>query len=88
MTIEPPLHSPENPPERKRDLGHVLVLIGYIMVVADLVAGAYVFSAVRGESGRVALIVIAVDAAAAVGLILIGGNMKKKSAERMEDRMR
>ena len=88
MTIEPPLHSPENPPERKRDLGHVLVLIGYIMLVADIIAGAYVFSAVRAEGGKIALIVIALDAAVAVGLIIIGNGMKKKTAERMEDRMR
>jgi hypothetical protein len=88
MTIEPPLHSPENLPERKRDLGHVLVLIGYIMLVADIIAGAYVFSAVRGEGGQIALIVIALDAAVAVGLIIVGYGMKRKTAERTEDRMR
>jgi hypothetical protein len=80
MTIEPPLHSPENPGERKRDLGHVLVLIGYIMLVADLIGGAYVWSAVRGEGGQFALIVLAVDAVVAIGLIVIGNGMKRKAA--------
>jgi len=88
MAIEPPLHSPENPGERKRDLGHVLVLIGYIMLVADLIGAAYVWSAVRGEGGQIALIVLAVDAVVAIGLIFIGNNMKRRTAERLEDRMR
>jgi hypothetical protein len=88
MAIEPPLHSPENRGERKRDLGHVLVLVGYIMIVADILMGAYVFSAVRGEGGQIALIVIVLDAVVAVALIIIGAGMKRKTAARMEDRMR
>lgn len=88
MALEPPLHSPENPGERKRDLGHVLVLVGYVMIVADLVAGAYVFAAVRGEGGKIALIAIVLDAAVAIGLVLIGTRMKQRAPERTEDRMR
>ena len=80
MTIEPPLHSPENPSERKRDLGHVLVLVGYIMLVADVFIGAYVFSAMRAGVGNVVLIVLLVDALVAVGLIIIGNGMKKKAS--------
>jgi hypothetical protein len=77
MAIEPPVHVPEDPAQRRRDRGHVLVLVGYVMIVADLLLGAYLFAAMRGEGGKLVIGVLIVDLFVAVALIIVGGNMKK-----------
>jgi hypothetical protein len=77
MAIEPPVHVPEDPAQRRRDRGHVLVLVGYVMIVADLILGAYLFAAMRGEGGKLVIGVLIVDLFVAVALIIVGGNMKK-----------
>ena len=82
MTIEPPVHVPEDPAQRKRDRGHVLVLVGYIMIVADIILGAYLFAAMRGEGGKLVMGVIILDLFVAVALIVVGTNVKKKAAGR------
>jgi hypothetical protein len=77
MAIEPPVHVPEDPAQRRRDRGHVLVLVGYVMIVADLILGAYLFAAMRGEGGKLLIGVLIVDLFVAIALIIVGGNMKK-----------
>jgi hypothetical protein len=77
MAIEPPVHVPEDPAQRRRDRGHVLVLVGYVMVIADLILGAYLFAAMRGEGGKLVIGVLIVDLFVAIALIIVGGNMKK-----------
>ncbi len=77
MAIEPPVHVPEDPAQRRRDRGRVLVLVGYVMIVADLILGAYLFAAMRGEGGKLVIGVLIVDLFVAVVLIIVGGNMKK-----------
>ncbi|HTK94076.1 MAG TPA: hypothetical protein VL382_00440 [Terriglobales bacterium] len=80
MALEPPLHEPENKDERKRDLGHTLVLVGYLLIVSDLILGCYLFIAMRGEGGKVMMVVLALDLVVAIGFIVVGGNMKKKAS--------
>ncbi len=82
MAIEPPVHVPEDPAQRRRDRGHVLVLVGYLMIVADIILGAYLFAAMRGEGGKVVMAVLVVDLFVAIGLIIVGTNMKKSVAGR------
>ena len=80
MAIDPPLHVPEDPAQRRRDRGHVLVLVGYVMIVADLILGAYFFAAMRSDGGQFVMIVLAVDLAVAIALIVVGTNIKQKAA--------
>jgi hypothetical protein len=82
MAIEPPVHVPEDPAQRRRDRGHALVLVGYLMLVSDLILGAFVFSARRGEGGKMFLLVMILDAVVAAVLLVVGNNMKKSVAGR------
>jgi hypothetical protein len=77
MAIEPPVHVPEDGAQRRRDRGHTLVLVGYLMIVSDLLLGAFVFSARRGEGGKIFLLVMILDAVVAIVLLIVGGNMKQ-----------
>jgi hypothetical protein len=77
MAIEPPVHVPEDAAQRRRDRGHALVLVGYLMIVSDLLLGAFVFSARRGEGGKIFLLVMILDAVVAIVLLIVGANMKQ-----------
>lgn len=79
MTIEPPLHSPEDPGERKRDLGSVLMTVGAVLLFADILALIFLPAAIRGEGGRLAMLVIGLDALAAIALLIVGFFIKQKA---------
>ncbi len=80
MALEPPLHQPENKDERKRDFGHSLVLIGYMLVAVDVVLGCYFFIALRDTGGKFIIPLMGIDIVAAVILIAVGMNMKKAAS--------
>ncbi len=80
MALEPPLHEPENKDERKRDFGHSLVLVGYLLVAFDVILGCYFFIALRDTGGRLIIPLMGVDIVAAVILIAVGMNMKKAAS--------
>ena len=80
MALEPPLHQPENKDERKRDFGHSLVLIGYMLVAVDVVLGCYFFIALRDTGGRLIIPLMGLDIVAAVILIAVGMNMRRAAS--------
>ena len=80
MALEPPLHQPENKDERKRDLGHSLVLIGYMLVAVDVVLGCYFFIALRDTGGKLIIPLMGLDIVAAVILIAVGMNMRRAAS--------
>ncbi len=80
MSLEPPLHQPENKQDRKRDFGHSLVLAGYLLVVADVILGCYFFIALRDTGGKFIIPLMGVDIVVAVILIAVGMNMKKAAS--------
>ena len=80
MALEPPLHQPENKDERKRDLGHSLVLVGYLLVAFAVILGCYFFIALRDTGGKYIIPLMGVDIVAAVILIAVGMNLKRKAS--------
>jgi hypothetical protein len=80
MALEPPLHEPENKSATRRDKGHTLVLVGYLLIVADLVLGCYIWIAMRNTGGKMMMIVMAVDLFFGIVLVAVGSNMKKKAS--------
>jgi hypothetical protein len=80
MSLEPPLHEPENKQDRKRDFGHTLVLVGYLLVAFDVILGCYFFIALRDTGGKFIIPLMGIDIVAAVILIAIGMKMKKAAS--------
>ncbi len=80
MALEPPLHQSENKDERKRDLGHSLVLVGYLLVAVDVLLGCYFFIALRDTGGKLIIPLMGVDIVAAVILIAVGMNMRRAAS--------
>ena len=81
MSMEPPLHEPESKSAARRDQGHTLVLVGYLLIVAALVLGCYVWIAMRNTGGKVMMIVIAVDLFMGIVLVAVGSKMKKEASK-------